>query len=116
MPIKKHGIISETPTEARPSRTWPVSAGDADDQYLSRGIDPWRSLVGVLPNLIDETKGGHHAMTKALPAVNQRGRQLWRPYVVGVPALSRLETAVTSCAGANGFSKRMLLGTPREGH
>jgi hypothetical protein len=35
-----------------------------------------------------------------------------RPYVVGVPVLSRLETAVTSCAGANGFCKRMLLGTP----
>ena len=33
----------------------------------------------------------------------------------GVPALRSCEIAVTNCAGANGFSRRMLLGTPREG-
>jgi hypothetical protein len=35
-----------------------------------------------------------------------------RPYVAGGPLLRRLETAVTSCAGANGLFKRMLFGTP----
>lgn len=39
----------------------------------------------------------------------------WLTYCVGVPALRSRETAVTNCAGANGFSRRMLLGTPREG-
>jgi hypothetical protein len=34
---------------------------------------------------------------------------------VGV-ALRSWETAVTSCAGANGLVKRMLLGTPCEAH
>ncbi len=37
-----------------------------------------------------------------------------RPYVVGVPLLRSWETAVTSCAGANGLVKRTLLGTPCE--
>ena len=37
-------------------------------------------------------------------------------YVVGgVLALRRLETAVTSCAGANGFGMTMLFGTPYAG-
>lgn len=44
----------------RPSRTRPVSAGGADDQYLSRGIDPWRRPADVLPNLTDGTKGDRH--------------------------------------------------------
>ena len=36
-------------------------------------------------------------------------------YVVGgVPLLRRLATAVTSCAGANGFSSMTLCGTPLE--
>jgi hypothetical protein len=42
-----------------------------------------------------------------------------RPYPVGATggaALSRLARAVTSCAGANGFSRRMLLGTPCDAH
>src|SRR6266404_8772567 len=42
-----------------------------------------------------------------------------RPYYVGavggLPVLRRLETAVTSCAGANGFANMMLLGTPFRG-
>src|ERR1700722_6879367 len=37
------------------------------------------------------------------------------PYVAGFPALRSWETAVTSCAGANGLVRRMLLGTPRDG-
>jgi hypothetical protein len=40
----------------------------------------------------------------------------WRPYAVDVPVLRRFDTAVTSCAGANGFSIRMLLGTPCDAH
>ena len=36
--------------------------------------------------------------------------------MVDVPVLRSCETAVTSCAGANGLVKRMLLGTPCEGH
>src|ERR1700687_1189257 len=39
-----------------------------------------------------------------------------RPYVVVGPVFRRVETAVTSCAGANGLHKRMLLGTPCEAH
>src|SRR5882724_1489876 len=35
-----------------------------------------------------------------------------RPYFGGVPAFRSCETAVTSCAGANGFAKRMLLKLP----
>jgi hypothetical protein len=35
--------------------------------------------------------------------------------LIAVLPLRSWETAVTSCAGANGFSRRMLLGTPREG-
>src|ERR1700726_607729 len=42
--------------------------------------------------------------------------QLRWPYAVGVPVLRSCETAVTSCAGANGLVKRMLLGTPWEAH
>jgi len=38
-----------------------------------------------------------------------------RPHVVGVPSLRSWETAVTSCAGANGLVRRTLLGTPCEG-
>ena len=34
----------------------------------------------------------------------------------GVPVFSSWETAVTSCAGAKGLVRRMLLGTPFEGH
>ncbi len=34
----------------------------------------------------------------------------------GVPLFKSWETAVTSCAGANGLVKRMLLGTPCEPH
>ena len=34
----------------------------------------------------------------------------------GEPAFSSWETAVTSCAGAKGLVRRMLLGTPFEGH
>jgi hypothetical protein len=37
------------------------------------------------------------------------------PYVAGFPALRSWETAVTSCAGANGLVRRMLLGTPWDG-
>jgi hypothetical protein len=37
-----------------------------------------------------------------------------RSHGVEVPMLRRFETAVTSCAGANGFSSKMLLGTPRD--
>jgi hypothetical protein len=33
-------------------------------------------------------------------------------YAAGVPVLSKLEMAVTSCAGANGFASMILLGTP----
>src|SRR5437762_11737315 len=33
---------------------------------------------------------------------------------VGEPVLSSWDTAVTSCAGANGFFSRMLLGTPSD--
>jgi hypothetical protein len=33
-------------------------------------------------------------------------------YVVGVALLRRFEMAVISCAGANGFCKMTLLGTP----
>jgi hypothetical protein len=33
-------------------------------------------------------------------------------YVVGVPLLSRLETAVRSWAGANGLASMTLFGTP----
>jgi hypothetical protein len=33
-------------------------------------------------------------------------------YVGGAPLLRRWETAVTSCAGANGFANIMLFGTP----
>lgn len=32
------------------------------------------------------------------------------------PELRSWERAVKSCAGANGFARRMLLGTPFEGH
>jgi hypothetical protein len=41
-------------------------------------------------------------------------RGLRRPYVlvVGGLALRSWETAVTSCAGANGFGNMMLFGTP----
>jgi hypothetical protein len=45
--------------------------------------------------------------------------QLRQPYSVGAIgglAFSRLEMAVTSWAGANGFVSRTLLGTPRDGH
>jgi hypothetical protein len=65
MTIKKHGIVIET-DRSSPSRTRPVSAGAADDQYLSRRTDPWRCLVGVLPNLTDGTRGDRHALAKAL--------------------------------------------------
>jgi hypothetical protein len=37
-------------------------------------------------------------------------------HVEGAPQLRRLETAVISCAGANGLVNRMLLGTPCEAH
>ena len=33
-----------------------------------------------------------------------------------VPILRSCEIAVTSCAGANGFVRRMLFGTPCTGH
>jgi hypothetical protein len=46
----------------------------------------------------------------------ERGHQLRRPYPVGGPALRSWETAVTSCAGANGLVRRMLLGTPFAAH
>ncbi len=42
------------------------------------------------------------------------GKNWPRLYVGGVPALRSWETAVTSCAGANGLANMMLLGTPLE--
>jgi hypothetical protein len=43
-----------------------------------------------------------------------------RPYSVvgaaGGTVFSRLESAVTSCAGANGLASRTLLGTPLDAH
>src|ERR1700730_7163444 len=47
---------------------------------------------------------------------NERGRQLRRPYVAGGPVLRSWETAVTSCAGANGLVNRTLFGTPCDAH
>ena len=38
-----------------------------------------------------------------------------RHYADAAPLLSKLETAVTSCAGAKGFVSRILFGTPCEG-
>jgi hypothetical protein len=46
----------------------------------------------------------------------QKLTPLRRPYVVGVPLLRSWETAVTSCAGANGLVRRMLFGTPCEAY
>jgi hypothetical protein len=40
----------------------------------------------------------------------------YRPNVAGPLPLRRLDTAVTSCAGANGLDSMMLLGTPLKGH
>jgi hypothetical protein len=41
-----------------------------------------------------------------------RPRRLKRCHAGGVPVLRSWETAVTSCAGANGFANMMLFGTP----
>jgi hypothetical protein len=63
----------------------------------------------------------HSTRTAAASAARGLGPFLWRTsaacagiYVVGVPVLRSCATAVTSCAGANGFSSMMLLGTPLE--
>jgi hypothetical protein len=63
MPIKKHGIIIETPTEARQAEPGP-SMLTVLTISMSCGVDRWRRLVGVLPNLTDRTKGNRHAMTR----------------------------------------------------
>jgi len=52
---------------------------------------------------------------RPLPSKERVRQPRRRPYAVGV-VLSRLEMAVTSCAGANGLVRRMLLGTPLEAH
>src|SRR5947199_6868183 len=43
-------------------------------------------------------------------------RLVGRSSVVAVPLLRSWESAVTSCAGANGLVMRMLLGTARDPH
>jgi hypothetical protein len=51
------------------------------------------------------------------PSTIERGRQLRRPYsagAIGGTVLRSWETAVMSCAGANGFANMMLFGTPLE--
>ena len=48
-----------------------------------------------------------HQLRKALMSVD---------YWCVEPIFKSCEIAVTSCAGANGFSRRMLLGTPCDGH
>jgi hypothetical protein len=77
------------------------------------------------------------AWERVVPTIcsgNERGRQLGRPLLDqsgegstseacglgsglgGLPMLRSCEMAVTSWAGANGFSRRMLLGTPCDAH
>lgn len=64
--------------------------------------------------------GGGHAAILALQARRGNGKKHLAGgpnrdrYVVGVPLLRRLATAVTSWAGANGFDNMMLCGTPFE--
>jgi len=48
--------------------------------------------------------------------VHQFGGGSYIRYEVGPPALRSCETAVTSCAGANGLVSSMLSGTPFEAH
>src|ERR1700722_265147 len=62
--------------------------------------------------------GGHpmaRRLLRAQNAIPHGAAKLDAPYVAGFPALRSWETAVTSCAGANGLVRRMLLGTPRDG-
>jgi hypothetical protein len=60
---------------------------------------------------------GDHEGAIFYRCVTVRAKYAWIiPHVCGVPVFSKLETAVTSCAGAKGFPKRMLFGTPCTAH
>jgi hypothetical protein len=50
MPTKKHGVIVETPTEARQAEPGPSILLMLTVNHPS-GCGSWRRLVGVLPNL-----------------------------------------------------------------
>ncbi len=51
----------------------------------------------------------------AIKAMQMRLRRLRRQFYVVDPVLSKLESAVINCAGANGFGMMMLFGTPSAG-
>src|SRR5216683_592333 len=63
---------------------------------------------------IHDAETGDFVPAKCKKVYLSHGTRPGRPYVVGVPLLRSWETAVTSCAGANGLVKRTLLGTPCE--
>ena len=56
------------------------------------------------------------AIVQPSERVSRRAASLRGSHIVVGPVLSNCDTAVTSCAGANGFCSKMLLGTPCEGH
>jgi hypothetical protein len=56
------------------------------------------------------------ATNVAMSSKEWLGRQSRRPHFGSVPAFRIWETAVTSCAGANGLARSMLLGIPCEPH
>src|ERR1700738_3158675 len=94
-------------------------AAEAAHESASRQNPPLRSRspTSALPSKADSTRTARHV--RKVPTCdirNERGRQLRRPYVAGGPVLRSWETAVTSCAGANGLVNRTLFGTPCDAH
>ena len=82
----------------------PVYIDFVDDKPLTAR---WLATAGFV---------AERPLTRMLLKRKESFQDTTQTYAVAGPAFSSWETAVTSCAGANGFCNSTLLGTPRDDH